>query len=70
MQCLESDQLLIALEPETASLYCKSLEMKQFHGLQSKSGKLKLNPGLKYMVIDAGGMLDLILFTCTISYNL
>ena len=52
---VDSKQLVIALEPEAASLYCRTLDMKQFQGMESKKGKLKLDANTKYMIIDAGG---------------
>eukprot|EP00058_Branchiostoma_floridae_P006841 XP_002592329.1 hypothetical protein BRAFLDRAFT_240123 [Branchiostoma floridae] len=48
--------LVIALEPESASLYCRELPVNQFMG-ESADGNDKLNmpPGTRYMVIDCGG---------------
>ncbi|XP_033743088.1 heat shock 70 kDa protein 12B-like isoform X2 [Pecten maximus] len=48
---IRGDHLMIALEPEAASLYCKylPLELKGEGGLQS------FTPGSKYIVLDAGG---------------
>ena len=51
----KSKNLVIALEPEAASLYCRTLEMEHFLGMETKSGKLYLPIGTKYMIIDAGG---------------
>ncbi|XP_019622013.1 PREDICTED: heat shock 70 kDa protein 12A-like [Branchiostoma belcheri] len=49
-------QLVIALEPESASLFCRELPVNQFVG-QSGDGSDKLNmpPGTRYMVVDCGG---------------
>ncbi|XP_068686588.1 heat shock 70 kDa protein 12A-like [Montipora foliosa] len=49
----DPDQLLIALEPEAASFYCRTLQMKDFLG---ESGDEFVNEGLaSYIVIDNGG---------------
>ena len=50
----DPDQLLIALEPEAASFYCRTLQMKDFLG---ESGDEFVNEGLaSYIVIDNGGL--------------
>lgn len=49
----DPDQLLIALEPEAASFYCRTLQMKDFLG---ETGDESVNEGLaSYVVIDNGG---------------
>lgn len=49
----DPDQLLIALEPEAASFYCRTLQMKDFLG---ETGEELVNEGLaSYVVIDNGG---------------
>lgn len=49
----DPDQLLIALEPEAASFYCRTLQMKDFLG---ETGDESVNDGLaSYVVIDNGG---------------
>lgn len=49
----DPDQLLIALEPEAASFYCRTLQMKDFLG---ETGEESVNEGLaSYVVIDNGG---------------
>lgn len=49
----DPDQLLIALEPEAASFYCRTLQMKDFLG---ETGDESVNEGLaSYIVIDNGG---------------
>ena len=51
----DPDQLLIALEPEAASFYCRTLQMKDFLG---ESGDQLVNEDLaSYIVIDNGGLL-------------
>eukprot|EP00058_Branchiostoma_floridae_P028057 XP_002613548.1 hypothetical protein BRAFLDRAFT_71812 [Branchiostoma floridae] len=49
-------QLVIALEPESASLYCREQPVSHFMG-ESGGGRDKLNmpAGTRYMVIDCGG---------------
>ena len=56
MTSKESKQLLIALEPEAASLFCRRLNLVQFDCDQSD---ISFKPGTKYLVIDAGGELYL-----------
>ena len=51
------DQLLIALEPEAASIYCREMKMREF---TSEKGDANISdvfarPGSKYLVIDIGG---------------
>ena len=54
MDDVDSGQLVIALEPEAASLYCRNLDVNQFLE-RSRTADIKLNAGTKYLVIDAGG---------------
>ncbi|KAL3878936.1 hypothetical protein ACJMK2_031260 [Sinanodonta woodiana] len=51
---INDKQLLIALEPEAASLYCRHipLELKESGGT---SCIVPLSPGTRYIVVDAGG---------------
>ncbi|KAL3878941.1 hypothetical protein ACJMK2_031265 [Sinanodonta woodiana] len=51
---ISDKQLLIALEPEAASLYCRRipLELKESGGTSSI---VPLSPGTRYIVVDAGG---------------
>ncbi|KAI8510869.1 hypothetical protein Bbelb_117850 [Branchiostoma belcheri] len=50
-------QLVIALEPESASLFCRELPVNQFAGERGGDGSDMLNmaPGTRYMVVDCGG---------------
>ncbi|XP_069130149.1 heat shock 70 kDa protein 12A-like [Argopecten irradians] len=51
-----SNQLVIALEPEAASLNCRSLPVSTFVQTENEQvSKLTFEPGTKYLVIDAGG---------------
>ena len=52
----DSKQLMIALEPEAASLFCRRLDLTQF---QCDQSDISFTPGTKYLVIDAGGELCL-----------
>lgn len=45
-------QLMIALEPEAASIYCKHLPVEKLEGTNTISA---FQPGSKYLVLDAGG---------------
>ena len=51
----DSLQLLIALEPEAASVFCRSLKLNHFIGISREDGKPTFKTGTKYLVIDAGG---------------
>lgn len=46
------DQLIIALEPEAASIYCRRLPAEKLEGANTAH---LLQPGSKYLVLDAGG---------------
>ena len=51
-----SEQLVIALEPEAASLHCRHLPDTDFVGYKDNSiKKPTFEPGTKYLVVDAGG---------------
>ncbi|KAL3878564.1 hypothetical protein ACJMK2_030901 [Sinanodonta woodiana] len=50
---LSSDQLLIALEPEAASIFCQTLQIKISD--DSEDGMGTFQPGDKYLILDAGG---------------
>ncbi|ESP02145.1 hypothetical protein LOTGIDRAFT_212681 [Lottia gigantea] len=51
-----SDQLVIALEPEAASLHCRNLPSTNFLGYKDNNlAKPTFEPGTKYLVVDAGG---------------
>ena len=45
--------LIIALEPEAASLHCHQVKGLRFSGVELE--KPVLEPGDKYLVVDAGG---------------
>lgn len=46
------DQLIIALEPEAASIYCRRFPAEKLEGANTVH---PLQPGSKYLVLDAGG---------------
>lgn len=50
---INTDHLIIALEPEAASIYCKSLTDGNFK--EDTNTVYPLQPGSKYLVLDAGG---------------
>lgn len=47
------DQLVLALEPEAASIYCQHLEIER--SKSSAEGFQMFEPGTKYIVLDVGG---------------
>lgn len=50
---IDSNRLVIALEPEAASIFCKELPVEKFEG-----GSDNINvfsTGQRYLVLDAGG---------------
>uniref|UniRef100_A0AAU0MUJ9 Heat shock protein family A member 12 variant X1 n=1 Tax=Urechis unicinctus TaxID=6432 RepID=A0AAU0MUJ9_UREUN len=53
MPTVDSNQLIIALEPEAASVWCRSLSVDNF--LNTTTSASTMQPGAKYIVIDAGG---------------
>ena len=54
---LFSTNLLIALEPECASLYCRTLPFDKFIGLGHDNAP-RLKKGTVYMTVDLGGRCD------------
>ena len=51
-----SKQLIIALEPEAAGLFCRSLEVNQLVAEARLPKELiQLPVGAKYLIVDAGG---------------
>ena len=72
-----SEQLDIVLEPEAASLYCRSIEMNQFRKHDVQNVDVKISEGTVYMIIDAGGKYHIVhrcfftvFFTLIFSYEL
>ncbi|OXB60386.1 hypothetical protein ASZ78_001212 [Callipepla squamata] len=50
-----SEKLIIALEPEAASLWCKQLPQEGFLTEGSNKKKFEDSPGIQYVVVDCGG---------------
>ena len=48
------DRLLIALEPEAASIYCKHIDLANFSGVGANFKPFAA--GSRYVILDAGGM--------------
>ncbi|XP_043988304.1 heat shock 70 kDa protein 12A-like [Gambusia affinis] len=51
----KEDKLIIALEPEAASVYCKKLPSDGFIAENLGNVKLDQSPGTQYVVVDCGG---------------
>ncbi|KAM6137172.1 LOW QUALITY PROTEIN: heat shock 70 kDa protein 12B-like [Pterocles gutturalis] len=49
-----SEKLIIALEPEAASLWCKQLPVEGFMSDSSDKKKFEDSPGIQYVVVDCG----------------
>uniref|UniRef100_A0A4W6FIT4 Heat shock protein family A (Hsp70) member 12A.2 n=1 Tax=Lates calcarifer TaxID=8187 RepID=A0A4W6FIT4_LATCA len=52
---LESTDLVIALEPEAASVWCKKLPAEGFITQNHGGDSLEHSPGTQYIVVDCGG---------------
>lgn len=50
---IRQDRLLIALEPEAASIYCKHIPLANFQGVAKNFSPFAV--GARYVVLDAGG---------------
>lgn len=50
---IPQDKLIIALEPEAASIYCQYLPVEKLRG--AEAGFTVTKPGTTYMVVDLGG---------------
>ena len=55
------EQLLIALEPEAASIHCREMKMREFANEKgdATASDVFARPGSKYLVIDIGGKIEL-----------
>lgn len=47
--------MILALEPESAAVYCKTLPFGSFYGTSDKELEDCFSPGGIYMVLDLGG---------------
>ncbi|XP_061163780.1 heat shock 70 kDa protein 12A-like [Saccostrea echinata] len=54
MAGIDKDDLVIALEPEAASLFCKHVPIEKMTGSSGKGFNV-FSPGSAYIVLDAGG---------------
>lgn len=52
---IPDNQLEIALEPEAASIYCQLMHLDEIQR-DNQAKKWNRNTGVRYMVIDLGGM--------------
>ncbi|KAK3096652.1 hypothetical protein FSP39_002113 [Pinctada imbricata] len=52
---IKPENLILALEPEAAALYCKNLELNSALGSGDGAVKSCFQPGGKYMIMDLGG---------------
>ncbi|XP_074934757.1 heat shock 70 kDa protein 12A-like isoform X2 [Phalacrocorax aristotelis] len=50
-----SEKLIIALEPEAASVWCRQLPQEGFITDSSDKKKFEESPGIQYIVVDCGG---------------
>ena len=57
MNDILSQNLIIALEPEAASLYCRTLGLCKFVGMafDGKGGAMSIKSGDSYIIVDCGG---------------
>ncbi|MED6240467.1 hypothetical protein ATANTOWER_021570 [Ataeniobius toweri] len=53
-----SDKLVIALEPEAASVFCKKLPSDGFIADSRGEDRLDQSPGTQYIVVDCGGTIS------------
>ena len=54
---VSSKQLLIALEPEAASMFCKRLQVNHFTSGTDQEMDVTFEKGDQYIVVDAGGII-------------
>ncbi|CAC5416129.1 unnamed protein product [Mytilus coruscus] len=52
---IPNSRLILALEPEAASIYCKNLPVDRIVCPDGKSVLEVFSPGTKYLILDAGG---------------
>ena len=50
---IDPSHLLIALEPEAASIYCKHIDLANFSGMAANFKPFA--SGSRYIILDAGG---------------
>lgn len=52
---IKTENLILALEPEAASLYCKYLQTEKTQVDGNKTEIVPFQPGTRYLVLDLGG---------------
>ena len=53
---MKTDQLKLALEPEAASVYCKTVPTERLRGVDGQADTLgPFGPSTRYLVLDIGG---------------
>ena len=56
---IKTEQLKLALEPEAASVYCKTIPLERIQQMdEDNADRVDMGPflpGTKYMVLDLGG---------------
>ena len=52
---IPNEQLMLALEPESAAIFCKELTVTRAEGVEGTFLRA-FDPGEKYIVLDLGGM--------------
>lgn len=55
MAGIKTENLILALEPEAASLYCKYLQTEKMQVGENKTEIVPFQPGTRYLVLDLGG---------------
>ena len=55
---IETNRLVIALEPEAASIFCKELPVEKFE--EGSDNIDVFQEGQKYLVLDAGGNIKML----------
>ena len=53
IKTVESKQLVLALEPEAASIYCRQVPVNSIKGHSKDT--MQFDVGSEYIIIDAGG---------------
>ena len=65
---ISNDHLVIALEPEAASLLCRRLPVDKMAS-KDETSVTSFSEGAKYMVVDAGGVYRQNIMNCNIQLN-
>ena len=65
----DSRKLVIVLEPEAASIYCRSLDIQQFVNHEHETKGMRYRTGEKIMVIDAGGMYRIYIYALIVKLS-